>query len=63
MNTEKELIRSLLGLQIRWHPQRARHIGSTGASHGYAEFFEFPCCSIKVKDFLATSGSDPHADQ
>jgi hypothetical protein len=59
MNTERELIRSLLGLQIRWHPQSALHRGSTGASHGYAEFFEFPCCGLKIQDFLATSSSDP----
>jgi hypothetical protein len=56
MNTEKELIRSLLGLQIRWHPQGAHHVASTGGMEGYAEIFEFPCCAKKIKDFLATTG-------
>ena len=57
--TEKQLIRSLVGLQIRWHPRAAHHIASTGARDGYAEIFEFPCCNLKIKDFLATSGGDP----
>lgn len=59
MDTERELIRSLLGLQIRWHPQRARHVASTGAMEGYAEIFLFPCCGRHVKDFLAASDRDP----
>ena len=59
LQTEKELIRSLVGLQTRWHPQAAHHLGSFGASHGYAEIFEYPCCNRKIKDFLATSDSDP----
>jgi nucleoside 2-deoxyribosyltransferase len=57
--TEKELVRSLVGLQIRWHPQAAQHIASTGARDGYAEIFGFPCCDLKIKDFLATSERDP----
>jgi hypothetical protein len=56
---EKELIRSMIGLQKRWHPQRARHVTGTNAMHGYAEIFLFPCCGRHVKDFLATSDEDP----
>ncbi len=58
MESHKELIRSLLGLQINWHPQSAQHIASTGARDGYAEVYEFPCCGIKVKDYLSTSNDD-----
>jgi hypothetical protein len=56
---ELDLIRSLLGIQTRWHPKPCHHIGSTGASHGYAEYFEFPCCGKKINDFLAASSGDP----
>lgn len=57
--TEIELIRSLVEVQTRWHPQPAKHVQSTGANEGYAEIFLFPCCQRYVKDFLATSDSDP----
>jgi hypothetical protein len=56
---DKELLRSLLGIQTRWHPQSARHHKTLGARDGYAEIFQFPCCDTFVRDFLATSVEDP----
>lgn len=59
MEEAEVLIRSLLGLQIRWHPRAARHTASTGAMQGYAEIFTFPCCEAIVRDFLSTGEGDP----
>jgi hypothetical protein len=59
LNTHTELVRSLVSTPTRWHPQPARHLGSSGAMQGYAEYFEFPCCGRRIKDFLATGTEDP----
>jgi hypothetical protein len=58
MKMEEELIRSLVGRQVRWHPRAPRHLGHTGAVDGYAEIFEFPCCGKTIRDFWATSDRD-----
>jgi hypothetical protein len=52
-------LRSLVERVDRWHPLPARHLGSGGAVDGYPEYFEFPCCQLRIKDFLATSERDP----
>jgi hypothetical protein len=57
--TEIAKLRSLVERVDRWHPQPARHLGSGGAVDGYPEYFEFPCCGLGIKDFLATGDQDP----
>ncbi len=57
--TEISRLRSLVQRADRWHPQSSRHLGSGGAIDGYPEYFEFPCCGLRIKDFLATSDNDP----
>ena len=57
--TEISKLRSLVERADRWHPQPARHLGSGGATDGYPEYFEFPCCQLRIKDILATGSSDP----
>ena len=57
--TEIALLRSLVERADRWHPQPARHLGSGGATHGYPEYFEFPCCELRIIDYLATSAEAP----
>ncbi|GAA0877729.1 hypothetical protein GCM10009119_06970 [Algoriphagus jejuensis] len=59
MQTEIEIIRSLLNLENRWHPDTAVYVQSTGAIEGYAEIFKFPCCGQIVKDFSSTGDGDP----
>ncbi|MGH9247162.1 MAG: hypothetical protein ACRD29_23150, partial [Acidimicrobiales bacterium] len=56
--TEIAKLRSLVERADRWHPQPPRHLGSGGATDGYPAYFEFPCCQIRIKDFLATSVDD-----
>lgn len=56
---ENEMVRSLLNLQNRWHPEPAVFIASLGAMEGYAEVFRFPCCDLTVRDFLSAGAADP----
>ena len=58
LETAKQMIRSLVGRQIYWHPQPPEHLGHTGANEGYAEIYKFPCCGKAIKDFLATGATD-----
>jgi hypothetical protein len=58
LETEKQMIRSLVGRQIYWHPQPPKYLGHTGAIEGYAELFQFPCCGKGIRDFSATGETD-----
>lgn len=57
-----ELIRTLAGVQTRWHPRLPRRVQNTGAREGYAEIFEFPCCGLHVKDWTGDPPSQFRAD-
>lgn len=52
---EIAMLRGLLHLDNRWHPEPATHLASTGAVDGYAEVFRFPCCGQIVKEFRNNS--------
>ncbi|MCP2244147.1 toll/interleukin-1 receptor domain-containing protein [Lentzea aerocolonigenes] len=52
---EIAMLRGLLHLDNKWHPEPPRHLASTGAVDGYAEMFRFPCCGQIVKEFRNNS--------